>query len=520
MQELDDIALLRQFAADRSEAAFQQLVSRHAAFVHSAALRQVRDPQLSAEITQAVFLILAQKAPRISDKTILTGWLFKTTRFVALAQVRAEARRRQHEQETQMHSQLQTDSPTGSPDQAWAELSPLLDDALAQLGETDRQAVLLRFFENKSLAEVGHKLGAGEDTARKRVSRALEKLRKFFAKHRVYYSTAIIAGAISANSVQAAPPGLAATIPAMAVKGSAISVSTLTLMKKALELMTIAKLKAAALIAVAALFAAGTTLLVHKVVAQSAPDSPAVDDSAWDHLSSRALQALPPVFILRPTHFAPPAAVGATFSAGAGFGGGTVLAGDKMLGRAIPFQTLMAMAYGVDLNRMVFAPGTPAGAFDLLMTTPDASKEKLQAEIKRQIGCVAHTESRPTDVLLLTVRQANAPGLQPSRQQPGTGSVSSRSSMSNSGGAAMHSKHFSFQNQTIPNLVANLQPEFNQPILDRTGLTGSFDVSLDVAFGNGTSESDAIMQTMRAQLGLELTPGREPLNLLIVEIAK
>ena len=92
--------------------------------------------------------------------------------------------------------------------------------------------------------------------------------------------------------------------------------------------------------------------------------------------------------------------------------------------------------------------------------------------------------------------------------------------MSNSGGAAMHSKHFSFQNQTIPNLVANLQPEFNQPILDRTGLTGSFDVSLDVAFGNGTSESDAIMQTMRAQLGLELTPGREPLNLLIVEIAK
>lgn len=237
MQELDDIALLRQFAADRSEAAFDQLVSRHAGFVHSAALRQVRDPQWAAEITQAVFLILARKAARISDKTILTGWLFKTTRFVALAQVRAEVKRRQHEQETQMQTRLQTEPASDAGDRAWADLAPLLDQALAQLGESDRQALLLRFFENKSLAEVGNKLGAGEDTARKRVSRALEKMRKFFAKHSVFYSTAIIAGAISANAVQAAPTGLAAAIPAMAVEGSAISVSTLALAKEALRLM-------------------------------------------------------------------------------------------------------------------------------------------------------------------------------------------------------------------------------------------------------------------------------------------
>ena len=93
MQAMDDMALLREYAARHSEAAFEELVSRRIGFVYSAALRQVRDPHLAEEVTQAVFIILAQKAGKISDKTILTGWLFKTTRFAALAQIRAAAKR-------------------------------------------------------------------------------------------------------------------------------------------------------------------------------------------------------------------------------------------------------------------------------------------------------------------------------------------------------------------------------------------------------------------------------------------
>ena len=89
MQDLDDMALLREYAARDSEAAFAELVSRRVGFVYSAALRQVRDPHLAEEITQAVFIILAQKAGRISNKTILAGWLFKTTRYAAIAQTRA-----------------------------------------------------------------------------------------------------------------------------------------------------------------------------------------------------------------------------------------------------------------------------------------------------------------------------------------------------------------------------------------------------------------------------------------------
>ena len=253
MQAMDDMALLREYATRNSETAFEALVSRRVGFVYSAALRQVRDPHLAEEVTQAVFIILAQKAGRISDKTMLAGWLFRTTRFAALAQMRADAKRRRREQEANMQSEIQ---PT-APDVFWEQLSPLLDEALASLGETDRQAVLLRFFENQSLAEVGSRLGTREDTARKRVSRALEKLRRYFSKRGVSSTTAIIAEAISANSAHAAPVGLATTITATVIKGPAVAASTLALVKGTLKVMTWIKLKIALGITAALLLAGG-----------------------------------------------------------------------------------------------------------------------------------------------------------------------------------------------------------------------------------------------------------------------
>jgi RNA polymerase sigma factor (sigma-70 family) len=261
MQELDDMALLQEYATRNSDAAFETLVSRRVHFVYSAAMRQARDPHLAEEITQAVFIILAQKAGKISDKTILTGWLFKTTRFATLAQTRAAFKRKQREQEAQMQSQIEP----SAPDLLWEKMSPLLDEALAQLGEKDRQAVLLRFFENKNFAEVGNRLGTGEDTARKRVSRALEKLRKYFSKRGVVSTTAIIAGLVSANSVQAAPVALVTSISAAVItKGAIVSSSTLPLIKGALKLMAWTKAKAAIAVGVGVLLAAGTTGVIVK----------------------------------------------------------------------------------------------------------------------------------------------------------------------------------------------------------------------------------------------------------------
>lgn len=190
-----------------------------------------------------------------------------------------------------------------------------------------------------------------------------------------------------------------------------------------------------------------------------------------------------------------------------------------MLGRAISFDALMSLAYDVDVIRVVSPPDKPAGGFDLLMTTPDASKEKLQQEIARSFGYVAHTETRATDVLLLQLKQVGAPGLKPSQGGRG-GRVSSSSSSSGGASVGVRSRKVAVQNQLISIFVKNLQAYFDKPLLDRTGLTGNLDFALDVALGSGGSESDAIMRALPAQLGLELVPSREPLELLVAQKAK
>jgi len=148
-------------------------------------------------------------------------------------------------------------------DALWRELSPQLDEAMAGLGASERDALVLRYFQNKSMAEVGKFLGLAETTAQKRVSRALEKLRKYFTKRGVSSTTAILAGVISVNSVQAVPATLAKSVTAVALaKGATASTSTLTLIKGALKIMACTKMKATIVAGVVALLVAGTTPIV------------------------------------------------------------------------------------------------------------------------------------------------------------------------------------------------------------------------------------------------------------------
>jgi RNA polymerase sigma factor (sigma-70 family) len=253
MPETDDIALLKQFAENESETAFAEIVSRHLALVYSTALRVVGNAHAAQEISQAVFIILARKAKSLGAKTILSGWLYQTTKLTAANYLRGEIRRQKREQEAFMQSTLNE-----SESDAWRQIAPILDDAVSRLSAKDRDAIVLRFFENKSLGEVGAAIGASEDAAKMRVNRALEKLRKIFSKRGGVFSAAVIAGTVSANSVQAAPVGLAQTISATAVKGTAVAASITTLVKGTLKIMTYAKLKLALGVAVAALLTAGT----------------------------------------------------------------------------------------------------------------------------------------------------------------------------------------------------------------------------------------------------------------------
>lgn len=261
----DDMALLREFARSRSEEAFATLVSRHINLVYSVAWREVRDAHVAQELTQVVFSLLAQKADSLNPKTILSGWLWRTTRNASSATLRNQRRREQREQQAYMQAQLNEPEPD-----VWTQIEPLLETAIAQLGEKDHDAVVLRFIEGRSFKEVSAALGTSEAGAKMRVNRALEKLREFFNKRGFGFSLAMIGGAICANSVQGAPIGLATTVTVAAIKGTSATASTLTLIKTTLRIMTYTKIKTVAAGGVLALLLAGTSaLLVHVVNAQT-----------------------------------------------------------------------------------------------------------------------------------------------------------------------------------------------------------------------------------------------------------
>lgn len=226
----NDWELLQAYARARSEPAFEALVSRYLDLVHSAALRHVRDPQLAQEVSQAVFIVLARKAGRLSRHTSLAGWLFRTTRFVAARAVRAEQRRQRREREAVI---MQTPSHSA---EVWAEVEPMLDEAVAQLPGRDRDAILMRFFLRQNLKEVGARLGTSEEAAKKRLARAVDKLRAFFARRGFTISAALLASALTNQAVQAAPPGTSdAVTRAVHANGAALPASITLLVSETLR---------------------------------------------------------------------------------------------------------------------------------------------------------------------------------------------------------------------------------------------------------------------------------------------
>jgi RNA polymerase sigma factor (sigma-70 family) len=191
---MDDSLLLSRYVDSGCQESFEAIVTRHSGWVFSVSLRAVHDRHLAEDVTQAVFLILARKAATIRPGTPLSGWLFKVSRFAVSDALKRRTRMRNRE--NRFAEFFKTVAPTGDPNSAddniSDELSACLDEAVACLSESDRQAVLLRFYEGKSLAEVGQILGASEEAAKKRVSRAVDKLRKHFAKRGVVAPLALL----------------------------------------------------------------------------------------------------------------------------------------------------------------------------------------------------------------------------------------------------------------------------------------------------------------------------------------
>lgn len=254
----DNRTLLAEYANNGSEPAFRELVARYIDLVYSTAVRLVNgDTHRANDVVQTVFMDLARLARTLSPEVMLGGWLHRRTWHVATTLMRAERRRQQRERQAVEMNDFQNPS-----QDEFERIAPLLDDAINQLGDRDRAAILLRFFEHRDLRAVGEMLGSNEDAAQKRVARAVEKLRGHFARRGMVASAVAITSALAAHAVHAAPAGLASavTTASLAATGSFNLFATIKILL----------MKRTTFVILTAAIIAGLALPI--IVAQAGPD--------------------------------------------------------------------------------------------------------------------------------------------------------------------------------------------------------------------------------------------------------
>ena len=251
---MNDHELLQSYLQNGSQGAFAQLVERRVDLVYSTARRLVRDRQLAEDVTQQVFTLLARKARRLGSDTVLSAWLYRAARHVASETVRRESRRRRREQ-LAVEAMNQSE-----PNGAWRQIERVLDEAMADLGATDHDAVVLRYFEDLSLKEVGAALGSSEDAAQKRVARALERLRTSLTRRGLTVPGTVLAAAVTGGAVQSAPAGLAPAVASASLAAGAGS----SFISSFFQVMTTSNLKGIAIGAVVVALSVSVALLLNE----------------------------------------------------------------------------------------------------------------------------------------------------------------------------------------------------------------------------------------------------------------
>jgi RNA polymerase sigma factor (sigma-70 family) len=294
---MTDQELLRDYARHGSESAFAELVRRHVDLVYSAAVRIARNGTAAQDITQNVFIALARSAKHLTNRPVLAGWLHQTTRNIAANTIRSALRRSVYEQEAATMNELLT-SPN---ENSWEDIAPQIDEALAALADSDRNAILLRYFQRKTAHEMALTLEISDEAAQKRVNRAVERLRESFSKRNLHIGAAGLALMISANAVQSAPADFAVSLAAsVTTSAAAVQSGTAIAAGKVLAHSTLAK----ALLAATLVAAAGTGLYeARRMTLARNPNLVALADAGL--ASTAALQPQPNHLATTPNMGAP-----------------------------------------------------------------------------------------------------------------------------------------------------------------------------------------------------------------------
>ena len=390
------------------------------------------------------------------------------------------------------------------PSDAWPEIAPLLDAAMADLNETDRNAVVLRYFDGKGLKEVGAALGSTEEAAKKRVQRALDRLRIFFTRRGVSLTTTTIAGAISAHSAQAAPAAVLKSVSAVALaKGAAAGTSTSILINATLKLMTWTKLKVAVLTSAGLLLASGTAIVAVMAVAHletqradrvfdlySQVFAQGLRGQAAAEAVAQAMKEHPPVALLRLSPVQRPFQLGAPTS---------MRMPQGCVSMAAPLMIVLRYACDLDpqfpQNPIIVPAELEASRYDYVDTMKQGGRDALRKALKDQFGLAARRELR--DNLVLTFKNA-APGLHKHTQQNDTRPGEYRTT-----------------NMPMADVAKRIGQLLGVTVTDQTGLVGGFDFTLNLTRPATTED----IKRAVSDLGLELTPApdNQAVEFLVVD---
>jgi uncharacterized protein (TIGR03435 family) len=504
----DDHALLLSYARSQDAEAFAQLVKRYSTLVFSTAKRVTGNTATAEDVTQDCFFALARQTTSIRGS--LPSWLHGVALKRSLQATRTEARRQLHEARVLRPSDADYES-------NWNQIEPLVDAALAKLPDELREPVVQHFLLGRTQTQVAEALHINQSTVSRRLQEGIERLREHLKQTGVVCGVAALSTSLAKNAYSAVPAKLSLSLAKMALAGPAAvsaaassatiasqGVLKLPLLKGVLTLMGLHNAKTAIAIGVALLLAGTTAIVVYEN--RHYPWQVAGTREMWDQLSQS-----PPQVKIVPTIFSH-AAVNASD-------------GHRYIGIRQRIEDLLQIAYRTSECRIVFE-SRPEGYYDFIANLPERNEEALQREIEKQFLMAVQVEKRETDVLLLTVKNRNAPGLRPGGTDSAPGVACSVSDTVTAVDGKTKSTGFyrgpyGGNGRYLP-FVAFLERALMIPIVDRTNLAGSKPmVNIQWDWGAEVwqpgSKCDALKKALLDQLGLELVPSRETIEVFVVK---
>ena len=482
---LNDVELVGESMAGNREA-FGQIVARYQSLICSLAYSATGSLSQSEDLAQDTFVTAWKQLAGLREPEKLRAWLCGIARNLINNSLRKQGHEPSHRAES-LEGLSESHSPEPLPVENTIsnEEQAILWRSLERIPEIYREPLILFYREQHSVENVAQILEISEETVHQRLSRGRKLLHQEVlafvegALERTRPGPAFTMGVLAVlpvlGTASMTATGMAASHASTGTKGAGF-------FAKMLAMTPGAKIAAGA--AAVVITAVVTPIVIHQI---SSADNPRY----WE-ADSAGLEKLPPVFVLRPTQFARQ--------------GGVTRSGNKIMSKDIRVIELLEYAYGFTHPRLILPVNVPATHFDLLLTLPDHPLETLQETLRTKFGLTAHRETRATSVLILKVRNPNAPGLQ---IHLGAGS-------SLSGDA----HELTVRDTAIAGLAESLEWRFDLPVVDQTGLNGRYDIHLQWQPRPGESDRDAFRRAMLEQMGLELVPGREAIEMLIVEKVK